>query len=195
MKVGLVIMASGQGKRFGGNKLMTPFGGKPLVQWILDVTEGIFDERVVVTRNEEVRDLCGKQKIPCIIHDLPYRSDTVRLGLGALQDRVDYCFFAPGDQPLITRKTLCRLVRAAREGEGIVVRPAFAEIVGAPVGFPRALYEELLNLPEGKGGGFVAGKHPTLVRLIPADRESELMDIDTKEDLENLKKRMEAREK
>ena len=40
--IGCVIMASGLGKRFGGNKLMADFHGEPMVCRILDATEGIF---------------------------------------------------------------------------------------------------------------------------------------------------------
>ena len=71
--MGCVIMASGLGRRFGGNKLMADFKGKPLLQWILDVTEGIFGRRIVVTRHEEVRKLCLRQEIDVIYHTLPCR--------------------------------------------------------------------------------------------------------------------------
>ena len=39
---GCVIMASGLGKRFGGNKLLARLKGRPLIQYALDATEGIF---------------------------------------------------------------------------------------------------------------------------------------------------------
>ena len=33
--LGCVIMASGTGQRFGGNKLLADFGGRPLISCIL----------------------------------------------------------------------------------------------------------------------------------------------------------------
>ena len=42
-QIGCVIMASGLGKRFGGNKLMADFHGKPMIQRSLNATEGLFD--------------------------------------------------------------------------------------------------------------------------------------------------------
>ena len=86
-KLGCVIMASGLGKRFGGNKLMAEFEGAPLIQRTLDATEGIFARRVVVTRHREVEELCRRQGVPVVFHALPHRSDTVRLGLEALSGR------------------------------------------------------------------------------------------------------------
>ena len=82
--MGCVIMASGLGTRFGGNKLMAPFRGKPLVQWVLDATEGIFSRRVVVTRHEAVEKLCRGQGIEVVYHNLPDLNDTIRLGLHAV---------------------------------------------------------------------------------------------------------------
>ena len=79
--VGCVIMASGMGKRFGGNKLMADFAGQPMIARILAATEGLFDRRVVVTRYEDVAAICREQRVEVILHDLPHRSDTVRLGL------------------------------------------------------------------------------------------------------------------
>ena len=45
---------------------------------------------------------------------------------------------------------------------------------------------ELLALPEGKGGGFAAGKHRELVRTVSARSQWELKDVDCLEDLELL---------
>ncbi len=73
IKIGLVIMASGLGKRFGGNKLMEKLDNLPLIQWILDASEGIFDRRIVVTRSPEVKALCDERGTGCILHDLPHR--------------------------------------------------------------------------------------------------------------------------
>ena len=61
--VGCVIMASGLGKRFGGNKLMADFHGKPLLQSALEATDGLFAKRVVVTRHESVAALCREQNV------------------------------------------------------------------------------------------------------------------------------------
>ena len=51
---GCIIMASGQGTRFGGNKLLEAFHGKPLIQWALDATAGLFSRRLVVTVHKEI---------------------------------------------------------------------------------------------------------------------------------------------
>lgn len=186
MKIGLVIMASGLGKRFGANKLMIPLESKPLIRWILDVTEGLFDARVVVTRSREVQNLCEDLDIPCIFHELPYRNDTVRLGLTALKETVEYCFFAPGDQPLLQRETVVRLLRAAESKQDKIVRTAYEDRVGSPMGFPKAHFEKLLCLPEGKGGNYVANQYAASIEKVFVKAAYELLDVDTREDLEKV---------
>lgn len=190
MKIGLVIMASGLSKRFGRNKLMEDLGGKPLIQWIFDATDDLFSKRVVVTRNNEVKDLCDRLNIPCIIHDMPNRNDTVRIGLSVLMDDVDYCFFTPGDQPLIEKATMSNLIKVADEHNNEIVRLCFGETEGSPVGFPKSLFEELRNLPEGKGGNVVVKNNPARVHPVMANREYELWDVDTMSDLDKIKSRI-----
>lgn len=182
---GCVVMASGVGKRFGSNKLMADFRGEPLLCRALDATEGIFARRVVVTRHREILQLCRDKNVECLLHDLPQRSDTVRLGLEALQG-VESCLFCPGDQPLLSRDTVAALALCARQEPESIWRTASGERPGAPVLFPGWAFSELLSLPEGAGGGAVIQKHPERVRLLPVRDERELMDADTPEALRLL---------
>lgn len=193
MKIGLVIMASGLGKRFGGNKLMALLQDKPLIRWIMDTTEDLFEQRIVVTRNRQIMELCADIGMQCIYHEMPYRSDTVRLGVSVLRDDIGYCFFVPGDQPLLKKETLVRLIEAARQNPDRIMRAGNKETIGSPVGFPRSFFEELMNLPDGKGGNWIAKKHLEMIQIILTEDESELLDIDTIEDLALINRKLEER--
>ena len=185
-KIGCVIMASGLGKRFGSNKLMADFHGKPMIQRALDVSEGLFAKRVVVTRHEQVAALCREQHMDVVLHDLPHRSDTVRLGLQSLGD-LDACMFVPGDQPLLRRETMVMLLENWKEDPDRIVRPVYEDTEGSPVLFPSWAFPELKDLPEGKGGGVVIKKHPHEVCRVSIANPFELADVDTPEILEMLK--------
>ncbi len=182
---GCVIMASGLGKRFGGNKLMADFHGEPLITRILDVTENLFTKRVVVTRHKEVVNLCEARDIPVIFHELPYRSDTIRLGLEAM-DQIDRCVFCPGDQPLLRKETLESLLQASDKEPDSIWRTACDGTPGSPVLFPSWTFEELKSLPEGKGGGFLIKKYPERLHLLNVQDMYELKDIDSPSDLIEL---------
>lgn len=183
-ETGCVIMASGLGQRFGSNKLMADFGGAPMLARVLAATD-FLQRRVVVTRHPDVADWCRRQGIAVVLHELPFRSDTVRLGLQALPG-VERCLFCPGDQPLLTRTTVAALVRLSGEHPGDIVRPAVGGEPGAPVLFPARFFPELAALPQGKGGGYVAKRHPESVRLLPIENAGELADADTPETLAAL---------
>lgn len=183
---GCVIMASGLGNRFGGNKLMADFLGKPLIARILDATEGLFAKRVVVTRHQSVAELCKEQGISVVLHDLPHRSDTVRLGLEAIGD-VDRCMFCPGDQPLLSKETIASLLLSAVSNPEAIWRTCCDSTPGSPVLFPKWSFPELLTLPEGKGGGVVIKKYPERCKLQPISDLWELVDADTPEILEQLR--------
>ena len=184
--LGCVIMASGMGKRFGSNKLMADFEGRSLIERILDATEGIFASRVVVTRHQDVMKQCQKQEIPVICHQLPWRSDTVRLGVEALDLPVTGCLFCPSDQPLLSKETVQAMAIAADHRQDVIWQLCDGDLAGAPVLFPQWTFEELCNLPEGKGGSVLIKKYRDQVRPFPARGPEELMDVDRPEDIEKL---------
>lgn len=188
MKIGCVIMASGLGKRFGGNKLLCDFRGAPLIQYILNATADI-SPRIVVTRHPEIASLCQSQHIPVLLHDLPLRSDTVRLGLSALLERepeLEGCLFAAADQPCLKKESIATLCDVFEADCSRICRLSYNGTPGNPVLFPRSCFEELLNLPAGKGGNVVIKAHPELVHPVNAADPRELTDVDTPETLLKL---------
>lgn len=185
-KVGLVIMASGLGKRFGSNKLMEPLNNMPLIKWVLNASDELFDARVVVTRSNEVKELCANLNIDCILHDFPNRNDTVKLGLDRLKNDIDYCFFMVGDQPLISKETIKKMIMYAGNNKDRIVRAGFGEVLGSPIGFPKSFFDELLCLPKGKGGSFVAKNNPSSVNIFNVNNDFELWDVDTRADLDQI---------
>lgn len=180
--IGCVIMASGIGRRFGGNKLIEPLAGKPMIGHIIDKTEGIFSKRVVVTRSDEVAKYCKEKGVECILHKLPFRSDTVRLGTETMTD-MKACMFCPGDQPLLKRETLEHMVERADSEPEYIWRLTKGEKHGAPVIFPQSMFAELQMLSGKEGGSQVIRNHMELLRYVEAVDEMELFDVDTREEL------------
>ncbi len=192
-ETGCVIMASGLAKRFGSNKLLAEFDGKPLLCRAFAATKGL--NRVVVTRSAEVQSLCEQYGVPVLHHALPFRSDTVRIGLEFLLTRFPAligCVFLPGDQPLLTRETLDGMVSAfckepERKSRIFRLYDPKSGTPGSPVLFGSDYFEELKSLPEGKGGGVVVKRHEEKVALFPASHPAELMDADTPDILAELR--------
>ncbi len=182
--IGCIIMASGSALRFGSNKLLTSFNGRPLIQHILDITDGLFAARVVVTRYEKIAAICKRQNIPYILHNKPYLNDTVRLGMAYIepQDPLGY-IFCTSDQPFLQRVSLRRLCDSFLSAPYAIERLAYGSSPGNPMLFPQDLSEELKTLPQDRGGSAVAKKYPERVRLVQVQDKYELFDIDTVRDL------------
>lgn len=195
-KVGCVIMASGMAKRYGSNKLLELFQGKTLIQHVLDLTDDhLFERRIVVTRSPEVAKICEEQGVDVILHEQPFRNDTIRLGIETMGN-MEGCMFCPCDQPLLRRESLermvyCHMYERISDSQNIM-RLGYLEKEGAPVLFPKKYFSELAALPEHCGGSALLKKHPSDVFVMQADEEWELFDIDTKEDLHYLEKVIES---
>ena len=207
LTVGCVIMASGLSRRFGANKLLANFCGQPMLcrAFAATTTPGI-SARIVVTRSEEVQVLCRAQGVPVLLHSLPGRNDTVRLGLSALLEQLPElsgCMFLPGDQPLLRRETVeamtalfCREQPSPAEWQketereifrlGFRVRNDPSPLTGSPVLFEKGLFQELLTLPQGMGGSVLLRKYPAHVHTVYIADRNELADADTPEALAQL---------
>ena len=118
---------------------------------------------------------------------LPDGTET-RLGLEAMPG-IDRCMFAAADQPLLRRDTVSALALAAANAPDSIWRTICGGIPGSPVIFPKWSFPELWNLPEGKGGGVVIKKYPERLRTVSVRDGYELKDVDTPEDLVELRKR------
>ena len=207
LTVGCVIMASGLSRRFGANKLLADFCGQPMLCRAFAATAApSISARIVVTRSEEVQALCRAQGVPVLLHSLPGRNDTVRLGLSALLEQLPElsgCMFLPGDQPLLRRETVeamtalfCREQPSPAEWQkgtereifrlGAVAENGPAPLVGSPVLFDSGYFPALRTLPEGKGGSFLLRQYPEQVHCFYTAHHEELWDADTPEALQKL---------
>lgn len=229
--ISCIIMASGMSKRFGTNKLLASFNNNTLFENAINISHFVsFGKTLAVTRHDELVQICEREHIHCIKHNMPYRNDMVRLGVSHIikeaccqkNNCTQGILFLPADQPLITKTSLqllcllfiyynnsyfaCNSTDKSsnanndysnnnysnndysnnNNNNNKICRLAFNENAGAPVIFPACYYNELLTLPQGKGGGFIAKKHPAQVILVPAQDEYELYDIDTPDDLIRL---------
>lgn len=197
--LGCVIMASGLGKRFGGDKLTVELLGKPMLQYVIDATEGLFSKRVVVTRNEKVKSWCEQRKIPVLFHSLPDRNDTVRLGLEELEknapNELTGCMFCPADMPFINKVSLQNMIHKAGDKTDCIIRMCHEKVSGSPVLFGKAYFDSLKKLPKGKGGSEIIKENKEKLLFVEAKTEYEIWDVDTKEDFEMAKNKMQELKK
>ena len=199
MKLGCVIMAAGASSRFGENKLLQDFLGKPLFAYVLNGAEGVFDRTVVVTGYEAIEKTAAEMGFLPVKNENPQLgvSHTIRLGLAEMTD-CDGVVFATADQPLLSKETLCRLTAAFQKEPSCIHAVSVDGKRGNPVLFPKDLFPELTALEGDTGGGAVIKAHLSRLRLLEVPSE-ELLDCDTPAALvkcrEKAAKKLEKHEK
>ncbi|MDQ3841118.1 MAG: nucleotidyltransferase family protein [Actinomycetota bacterium] len=189
--VSAVLLAAGAGSRFGGGKLLAPFGGRSLIEATLSGLHGApVDEIMVVVGKdaEELRSVCEPYGARVIENPDWARglSTSVRAGLLACAPRARAVVVALADQPLVGVQAVARLVETFEDGAKAAVATYGGEPRN-PVLFAREVWPLLLRELSGdKGARVFLARHPELVTEVPCDDVADPTDVDTVEDLRRL---------
>ena len=186
-KLGCVVMAAGNARRYGDNKLAAQLRGRSLILRALEAvpTEAI-DSAVVVTQYPEIMRLAGEFHFAAVYNEHPDYgiSHTIELGLTGLRD-CDGVMFLVSDQPLLRRKSVAALARLWKSHPDSIAALSQGGVRGNPCVFPARFYPELLELTEDRGGNAVIRRHEEDLVLLEVDAR-ELTDVDTPEALRSL---------
>ena len=185
MKIGCVVLAAGNARRFGSNKLQVQVDGESLIRRALEtVPSGLVT--VVVSQYPEILSLAGEYGFEAVWNDQPDLglSRSVRLGLERLTD-CDGVLFLVADQPWLKRDSAEALVALWAQNPGKIAAMAHGGVRGNPCLFPARFYPELLELTGDRGGSGVIRRHPQALHLLEVETR-ELLDIDTPEILARL---------
>ena len=193
-----VLLAAGAGSRFGGGKLLAPFGeGRPLIEYTLSGLRGApVDEIIVVVGKDamELRSVC--EPYGALVVNNPDwargMSTSVRAGLLACAPLARAAVVALADQPLVGAEAVARLVEAFEDGAKVAVA-TYGDEPRNPVLFAREVWPLLLRELSGdKGARVILMRHPELVTEVPCDDVADPADVDTVEDLRRLEGELSA---
>ena len=189
MRLACLLTAAGSGCRFGEDKLRLSVAGQPMGVHALDVlSKAPFALRVLVTSTDKeyLMDAARERGFNLVVNPDPSRgmSSSVRLGTAHILQTGAYdgILYAVADQPNLHTATVQRLMEAFTEQPDCIWAPEANGKRGNPVLFPASLFPELLKVEGDRGGRQVIAAHLELLRTIKV-AQSELMDIDTKEDM------------
>ena len=180
---GILLLAAGESRRYGGHKLLECIQGQPMYKYSLKHLEA-FPEctRAVVTRFADIEVAAENQGILAVRNDHPEEgiSRSLRMGLQKLLEinpdmRGVLCMVC--DQPYIKTATIERMFLNAAGVSSRIVCAGNGERQGNPVWFGRDYFDELMALKGDVGGKQVVRRYPERVVICPASLR-ELMDID-----------------
>ena len=188
MQIGCVILAAGNGSRFGANKLLAEFRGGPLIARAFGaIPPELAPRTVAVTQYDAVEALARESGFACVRNSAPELgvSHSVALGTRALAGECDGILYLVGDQPLLTRDTVLRILEVFRAHPDRIIVPAAGDRQGNPCVFPKDLFPALCSLSGDRGGKQLIRANPERVRHVSVPSR-ELCDVDTVAELEQL---------
>ena len=192
MTVAAILLAAGQGTRFGAQpKLLAPLGGKPLVRHAAEAAAASSARPVIVVtghRAEEVsRQLAG---LPVtLVHNPDFASGlsgSLKAGFAALPDGAGAAVVLLGDMPRISAALVDALCDAwERAGAPPALVPVFSGRRGNPVVLSAALRPDIMALAGDAGAGPILRGRADVVEWV-TDDPSVVQDVDTPDALARL---------
>jgi len=184
--IGGLVLAAGEGSRFGGPKQLAELDGRPLLEHALVAMSGL--DRVVVVLGAHADEVRARVNFgraePVLCEDWASgQAASLRTGLVALGD-VEAAVVTLGDQPRITPEVIAfaisnfdgsRPVRATYEG-----RP------GHPVVLPAGIIPKVMELEGDQGARLLLEEEDVLE--VDASHLASAADVDTPDDLEVLRR-------
>jgi molybdenum cofactor cytidylyltransferase len=187
--ISAIVLAAGEAKRMGQNKVLLPWQGKTLLEHVLDrLLHSQVDEIILVLGHEaeRIREKISAQGIQIVVNPA-YRegmSASLRQGLSIMDKRAEAFLVALGDQPGIREEMINQLIEAFHKAlpRKNIVLPAYRSKPGHPVLFGIRYREEMGKLKGDVGGRQILADHPEDILSLEMDTDEVLQDIDTPED-------------
>ena len=221
MKYSLIYLAAGNSRRFGKNKLLVEWNGRPLYEYGLNTLKEAVKDRTdseILLVSQYPNILQAHPEVVCVYSPKSTEglSWSIRAGiecvLGREQKREQqqecrrlpdwqegdhWLLFLTADQPLVEKETIQNLLLQADNAERLtsgktrIIRARYAGKEGSPVLFHASLIPELQQLSGDEGGRSVIRAHREEMEFVDVADERQMTYVDTVEDLEKLEQRKE----
>jgi CTP:molybdopterin cytidylyltransferase MocA len=188
--IGGLVLAAGEGARFGGPKQLAELDGRPLLEHAIEAMSTVpaIDRTVVVlgAHAGEIRGAVDFKGASPIVCDgwREGQAASLRAGLAELGD-VDAAVVTLGDQPRITPQVIAMAIDRFADGAR-PVRTTYGGEPGHPVVLPRWIIPKVMEL-EGDRGARILLEEAGALEL-EAGQLASAADVDTPGDLEVLRR-------
>ena len=197
MKTAALILAAGESKRFGGPKQLADWGGRPLLEHVVDQVGGwpqVDEIYAVLGANAgRIMERVDLSSAAAVVENREWRegiASSLRAGLDALMgDReAEAALVVLADQPMVPAAAVERLFEARRRSGRPVILPLYRFRRGHPVLLDRWLWPRLIAGLEGdQGARNLFLSRPEWVEEVIFGEDAP-RDIDTPEDLKRLRR-------
>ncbi len=187
-----IILAAGQGARFGGDKLLATLpSGERVIESVINHVEAIFDRFVCMIRPDDfqLQRYLSTRNTPWVSVEYAAMGMSQSIVSGIeLFPKASGWLFVLGDMPYVKSTTLQALqnVINCESGSDVIAIPQCANKAGNPVGFSQSFKSELQQLGGDSGARSIVKRHPQSQVMVEVDDSGIFLDIDTPDDLSKL---------
>jgi molybdenum cofactor cytidylyltransferase len=186
-----IVLAAGEGRRFGGTKQLADLDGRPLVLHAVGALRAAKVDQVMIVTGHDA------EAVEAVLPDdvTVVRNDDYRLGqasslaaaLHRVGDDTEGAVILMADQPGVTSDDIGLLVSRFRGGHARIVRLRYSDGPG-PSLLSREIFAEAGHLHGDAGARVLIASHPEWVDEVAVDRISP-KDVDRPEDLQTAASR------
>ena len=188
VKLGVVLLAAGRSERYGSNKLLASWRGRPMVCCAIDGALRLDAARVaVVTGNDEIVRIAQAYGCQVIRNDVPQlgQAHSIALGVRAMQG-MNAVLLMVCDRPLLTGASLLKLVDAYACSQYGMACLCDDTHRGNPALFSAKYFDQLLALSGDCGAKSILRRHEDDLLVVSCISRHELSDADTPQALARI---------
>jgi len=188
--IAAVVLAAGQGERFGGEKVVADLRGVPIVRHVVDrVRLAGLAPVIVVAGHAATSVRAALSGTDAVVVENPRPEDglsaSLRLGVESIPEGCNAFVVALGDQPMIDVEVVRTLAETWRSSNAAAVVPLYRDGRGNPVLFDATMGRRLRALQGDSGAKDLLEAMGDRVVRVTVDAAAP-RDIDTPEDLRAL---------
>ena len=176
MKIAMIMLAAGNSRRFGANKLLYEIDGIPMYRHVLEqlddtkkkieniyseysdivqlnnlyrnnITAKIICDIIVITQYDAIAEAVKTKEIQVLYNPHPEDGISSSVKIGLNASLdADAVLFTVSDQPWLTSETICELIHVFLNTSKGIACISYQGKMGNPCNFDRKYYNELLSL-------------------------------------------------
>jgi len=181
-----ILLAAGQSRRFGSNKLLYPLtDNTPMLLVAAQTLVSVLPESITVISPALMpyTDQLEQLGMRVIVNEHANRGmgSSIACGILASQEATAW-LIALADMPCIKIETITRLASKLKDGADMVA-PVIEQQRGHPVGFNQRYKDELIALNDDVGARHIIANHQNQLELVPTNDAGVIIDVDQASDI------------
>ncbi|MBI1743497.1 nucleotidyltransferase family protein [Candidatus Acetothermia bacterium] len=182
-----IVLAAGESRRMGQNKLLLPWRGRTVIESIaVTLHECQISEIIIVLGHEadRIRAVLQDQSVRFALNEKfsDGMLSSVQCGARAASASIDALLICLGDQPALSTHLIAPLLQAFAEDKGTIIVPSYRGARGHPLLVSSKYRDEILKLDPSIGLRQLRQRHADEVFIIEIPDGAVLQDLDYPED-------------